>query len=430
MSRAGVGVGVGAGTGAEWCVVDLETTGLFPSRSNRVIEIALVAVSPDGEPVDEWHSLVNARRDLGETPIHGITAELVNQAPSFEDLLGDILRFIDGRRLVAHNAAFDRRFLEAEFERVGAALGMLETLCTMRLASRMGIARSLEDCCVATEIENTAPHVAIGDARATAELFAYLLKLRAHGNGWPPELHIPEPVVVQTPVAPSGLALTRAEAAARATPRSYLSRLVGRLPTPQSPAGASLDAVADYTELLDRVLEDRIVTDDELADLAAVAQESSLGRKQLEAINLAYMRGLVSIALADGLVTQAEHRDLERAAALLEIDSAELDSLLADESSADPCALPGDGREFEGMTVCFTGSSNCAINGERVTRGFAREVASDAGLTVLKGVSKRLDILVVADPDTQSGKARKAREHGTRIIAERSFWPRIGVAID
>jgi DNA polymerase-3 subunit epsilon len=43
---------------------------------------------------------------------------------------------------------------------------------------------------------------------------------------------------------------------------------------------------------------------------------------------------------------------------------------------------------------------------------------------------KSLDILVVADPHTASGKAKKARQYGTRIIAEAAFWPLIGVTVD
>jgi hypothetical protein len=45
-------------------------------------------------------------------------------------------------------------------------------------------------------------------------------------------------------------------------------------------------------------------------------------------------------------------------------------------------------------------------------------------------VTKALDLLVVGDPETQSSKARMARKYDTRIIAERSFWGRIGVTVD
>jgi len=44
-------------------------------------------------------------------------------------------------------------------------------------------------------------------------------------------------------------------------------------------------------------------------------------------------------------------------------------------------------------------------------------------------VTKRLDLLVVADPDTQSGKAKKARQYGVRIMAEAAFWSALGLPI-
>jgi DNA polymerase-3 subunit epsilon len=57
-------------------------------------------------------------------------------------------------------------------------------------------------------------------------------------------------------------------------------------------------------------------------------------------------------------------------------------------------------------------------------------LASDAGLTVARSVTKALNVLVVADPDTMSGKAEKARRYGTRIIAEPVFWRLLGIAVD
>jgi hypothetical protein len=111
---------------------------------------------------------------------------------------------------------------------------------------------------------------------------------------------------------PSGRALSREATAMQATPKPYLSQLARRLPTPLSPDDASPKAVADYTELLDRVLEDRVVTEAELAELARLAQEWNLGQEQLASINLSCMRGLASSALADEVITRAERYDLER----------------------------------------------------------------------------------------------------------------------
>jgi DNA polymerase-3 subunit epsilon len=56
--------------------------------------------------------------------------------------------------------------------------------------------------------------------------------------------------------------------------------------------------------------------------------------------------------------------------------------------------------------------------------------ATNAGLIVATGVTKRLGILVLADPESESGKARKAREYGTRLLATSTFWGMIGVSVD
>jgi DNA polymerase-3 subunit epsilon len=70
------------------------------------------------------------------------------------------------------------------------------------------------------------------------------------------------------------------------------------------------------------------------------------------------------------------------------------------------------------------------INGEPITRDVAETLAEQAGFVVLNSVTKKLDLLVVADPNTQSGKAKKARQYGTRILADSVFWRMIGVAVE
>jgi NAD-dependent DNA ligase len=70
------------------------------------------------------------------------------------------------------------------------------------------------------------------------------------------------------------------------------------------------------------------------------------------------------------------------------------------------------------------------LKGDRVTRELAEKLAAEAGLTVQATVTKRLDLLVVADPDTQSGKAKKARQYGVRIMAEAAFWRALGIAVE
>ena len=68
-------------------------------------------------------------------------------------------------------------------------------------------------------------------------------------------------------------------------------------------------------------------------------------------------------------------------------------------------------------------------NGQPMTRDVAEELATAAGLTVADSVTKKLDLLVVADPHTQSGKAKKARQYGVRVLHEPVFWRAVGVEV-
>ena len=70
------------------------------------------------------------------------------------------------------------------------------------------------------------------------------------------------------------------------------------------------------------------------------------------------------------------------------------------------------------------------LGGEPITRAQAEQLAAAAGLVVAPRVTKALDLLVVADPDSLSSKARKAREYGTRIMAEAVFWQAIGAPVE
>jgi DNA polymerase-3 subunit epsilon len=66
----------------------------------------------------------------------------------------------------------------------------------------------------------------------------------------------------------------------------------------------------------------------------------------------------------------------------------------------------------------------------QISREMAERLAEERGLVVAETVTKQLDILVVADPYTESGKAKIARKYGTRIMHEPVFWQAIGVMVD
>src|SRR5690606_28022084 len=100
--------------GPGFAVIDFETTGLFAGGHDRVVELAVVHVSPDGVIEGRWETLVNPGRDLGPQHIHRIRAADVLRAPSFEQIAPQLLQLLAGRVIVAHNARFDLQFLAAE----------------------------------------------------------------------------------------------------------------------------------------------------------------------------------------------------------------------------------------------------------------------------------------------------------------------------
>ena len=87
-------------------------------------------------------------------------------------------------------------------------------------------------------------------------------------------------------------------------------------------------------------------------------------------------------------------------------------------------------ESLAGLSVCFTGDSRLNFRGEHLTRGVAKELATRASLVVKPSVTKGLDLLVVVDAHSLSGKALKARRYGTRVVAEKVFWDMLGVPMN
>ena len=87
-------------------------------------------------------------------------------------------------------------------------------------------------------------------------------------------------------------------------------------------------------------------------------------------------------------------------------------------------------ENLKGKRVCFTGECRCLLRGSAISRELGTQLATDQGLVVADSVTKDLDILVVADPQTQSGKAKKARQYGVRVMHEPVFWRAIGIDVE
>jgi len=118
-------------------VLDFETSGISPDHGDRAIEIGAVMLR-QGEVVDRFQSLMNpgVRVNSFIESYTGITNQMVQSAPRADKVMRDFARFIGDRPLVAHNASFDRRFLDAEFRRIGARRSQ-KFGCSMLTARRI-----------------------------------------------------------------------------------------------------------------------------------------------------------------------------------------------------------------------------------------------------------------------------------------------------
>lgn len=411
-------------------VVDVETTGIHP-RSDRVVEFAAVVVDHSGIPVREFSTLINPDRDAGPVHIHGLSASDLAGAPTFSDALGSIVEALSGSCAVAgHNVQFDMMFLAAEFSRAGHSLPDVPRFCTMRMAG----GGALSQCCDRFGISFAGPkHSALGDARATSDLLRTLMR---EASSLPAQVASLPPVTWPSAMPAARSLLTREQVVSdRAAPPTYLQRLLER--AERFPSAYNIaEGVLEYDDVLTRAIIDRHVDDREELALLEVAELWKLGRDQIVEIHRYRMRCLIRAALQDGVISASEQRDLSLAGRLLGFDEEVLAALQLEEQRNMVAAKRTGDRtervqtEFAGRTVCFTGESQCTIDGELIARERARALAGACGVTVIDSVTKKLDFLIVSDPLSQSGKAKKARERGIPLVHELVFWKAIGVSLD
>ncbi|MDP6565044.1 MAG: DNA polymerase III subunit epsilon [Alphaproteobacteria bacterium] len=169
-------------------VFDTETTGLDPASGHRVVEIGCVELInhiPTGE-TRQWY--INPERDMPEEAyqVHGLSEDFLGDKPVFAEVAGDFMAYIDGATLVAHNAGFDARFINAEL----AALDR-PNLPAERLVDTIAMARqkipgaqySLDALCrrFGIDLSRRDKHGALLDAELLAEVYLELIGGRQPG---------------------------------------------------------------------------------------------------------------------------------------------------------------------------------------------------------------------------------------------------------
>jgi DNA polymerase-3 subunit epsilon len=167
-----------------YTVFDTETTGLDPAGGDKIIQIGAVRLVAGklrkGEAFDQ---LVDPGRSIpaATIPIHGITPEMVAGAPTIATVLPAFHAYAQDSVLVAHNAAFDLRFLQLEEAATGCRFDqpVLDTLLLSALVHPNQASHKLEAIAERFGVSVIGRHTALGDAMVTAEIFQKLIPLLA-----------------------------------------------------------------------------------------------------------------------------------------------------------------------------------------------------------------------------------------------------------
>lgn len=160
-------------------MLDFETTGLSPDAGDRITEVAALRMV-DGVITERYVTLINCGTRIPShiTALTGISQRMVDGAPPVRQVLPQLLEFIGGDTLAAHNASFDARFLLAECKHQGLQPRHGGLICSLKLARRLLPGRSsyrLGDLARSLNIRfGGAAHRAEADAEVTVHLLHHI----------------------------------------------------------------------------------------------------------------------------------------------------------------------------------------------------------------------------------------------------------------
>jgi DNA polymerase-3 subunit epsilon len=171
-------------TDLTYTVFDTETTGLQPSQGDEIIQIGATRIV-NGKLLrqESFEQLVDPRYPLSpeSIPIHGITPAMLVGQPTIDKVLPAFHAFAEDTVLIAHNAAFDMRFLQMKEEATGLRFDqpVLDTLLLSAVIHPSQESHRLEAIADRLNLTIIGRHTALGDAIVTAEVFLKLIPLLA-----------------------------------------------------------------------------------------------------------------------------------------------------------------------------------------------------------------------------------------------------------
>lgn len=170
-------------------VFDTETTGFDPETGDRLVEIGCIELENHMPTGKTFHVYINPERDVPAevVAVHGLDNERLKDEPTFGEIVGDFVDFIGmDSKLIAHNAEFDMKFINAELKMFGfPSIDPRRVIDTLPMARKKfpGSPANLDALCRRFGIDNTARtlHGALLDSELLAEVYMELLGGRQRG---------------------------------------------------------------------------------------------------------------------------------------------------------------------------------------------------------------------------------------------------------
>ena len=165
--------------------LDTETTGLSFKDGHRIVEIACIETQDLVSTGKVFHKLINPKRNVPEEAfkVHGFSEKFLSDKKTFEEIADEFLKFIDGKKIIIHNASFDLEFLNGELNKFKKNL-IDKTLVTdsLEIARNKypGLSNSLDALCKRFNIDLSSriKHNALLDCELLREVYINLLDAR------------------------------------------------------------------------------------------------------------------------------------------------------------------------------------------------------------------------------------------------------------
>ena len=162
-------------------ILDTETTGLSIKDGHRIVEIGCIELNELIPTQNKFHCYLNPERKVSEKAleVHGYTDEFLSKKKKFSEIVDEFLNFIEGKRLIIHNAEFDLSHLNNELKILGKEPIKNEIIDTLILARNKfpGSSISLDALCKRYRIDNTKRtlHTALIDCDLLAKVYINLI---------------------------------------------------------------------------------------------------------------------------------------------------------------------------------------------------------------------------------------------------------------